>query len=117
MRPLVIAFTALAILPVLPVLPALSAQAPSPNVQRFISADEPVIALTHVRVVDGTGAQPAEDQTVVISGGRIASVGPAGSAQVPSGAKVLDLNGHTVIPGIVGLHDHTFYTTNLRSVQ
>jgi imidazolonepropionase-like amidohydrolase len=117
MRPLVIACTALAALPVLPVFPVLSAQSPSPNVQRFISADEPVIALTHVRVVDGTGAQPAEDQTVVISGGRIASVGPAGSAQVPSGAKVMDLKGHTVIPGIVGLHNHTFYTTNLRSVQ
>src|SRR5688500_1373268 len=107
----------LSVLSVLSAFSALSAQTASPNVQRFLSVAEPVIALTHVRVVDGTGAQPAEDQTVVISGGRIASVAPAGSAQVPSGAKVMDLKGHTVIPGIVGLHDHTFYTTNLRSVQ
>ncbi|HET9466441.1 MAG TPA: amidohydrolase family protein [Gemmatimonadales bacterium] len=100
-----------------PVLPILAAQAPSPNVQRFIGVDAPTIALTHVRVVDGTGAEPAEDQTVVISRGRIAAVGAAGSIQVPAGAKAMDLSGHTVIPGIVGLHNHTFYTTNLRSVQ
>ena len=60
---------------------SLHAQTPSPNVQRFVSVDDPVVALTHVRVVDGTGAEPAEDQTVVISGGRISSVGPAGSTQ------------------------------------
>ena len=76
-----------------------------------------VVALTHVRVVDGTGAKPLDDQTVVISGGKIAAIHPAGSGNVPAGAKVMDLKGHTVIPGIVGLHDHTFYTTNLRSVQ
>ena len=52
---------------------SLHAQTPSPNVQRFISVDDPVVALTHVRVVDGTGAEPAEDQTVVISEGRISA--------------------------------------------
>ena len=94
-----------------------SAQTPSDAVQRFISVEAPVVALTHVRVVDGTGTPPADDQTVLISEGRIAAVGPAASTRVPEGAKVLDLPGHTVIPGIVGLHNHTFYTTNLRSVQ
>ncbi|HEY8196582.1 MAG TPA: amidohydrolase family protein [Gemmatimonadales bacterium] len=112
-------FTIFAVLflPALPVFPVFPVQTPSPNVQRFVSVDDPTIALTHVRVVDGTGAEPAEDRTVVISEGRISNVGPAGSTAVPSGAKVMDLSGHTVIPGIVGLHDHTFYTTNLRSVQ
>lgn len=106
----------LLVLPVLPIFPIL-AQAPSEAVQRFVSVEAPVVALTHVRVVDGTGTPPAEDQTVVISEGRIGAVGPAASTRVPAGAKVLDLPGHTVIPGIVGLHNHTFYTTNLRSVQ
>jgi len=85
--------------------------------RRFVSVDSPIVALTHVRVVDGTGAAPAEDQTIVIQGGKIAALGSARSVRVPRGAHVLDLNGHTVIPGLVGLHDHTFYTTSARSIQ
>ena len=120
MRHIVTAFTVFSLLPafpILPVFPALFAQTPAPNVQRFISVDDSIIALTHVRVVDGTGAKPLDDQTVVIAGGKIAALHPAGTGNVPAGAKVMDFTGHTVIPGIVGLHDHTFYTTNLRSVQ
>jgi imidazolonepropionase-like amidohydrolase len=98
-------------------VPPSQAQTPSDAVKRFITVDAPTVALTHVRVVDGTGAAPVEDHTVIISQGRIAAVGPAASTSVPSGAKVIDLGGHTVIPGIVGLHNHTFYTTSLRSVQ
>ena len=89
----------------------------SQTTRRFVSVDAPVVALTHVRVVDGTGAPPAEDQTIVIQNGMIAAAGPARSVSVPSGAQVMDLAGHTVIPGIVGLHDHTFYTTSARSIQ
>jgi imidazolonepropionase-like amidohydrolase len=89
----------------------------SPNVRRFVSVDAPVVALTNVRVVDGTGAPPAENQTIVIQGDKIAAVGPSSSVKAPQGAQVLDLAGHTVIPGIVGLHDHTFYTTSGRSIQ
>jgi imidazolonepropionase-like amidohydrolase len=85
--------------------------------RNWVSVDAPVVALTHVQVVDGTGAAPMADQTVIISGDKITWVGPSAGAQVPDNAKVLDLAGHTVIPGIVGLHDHTFYTTNNRSIQ
>jgi imidazolonepropionase-like amidohydrolase len=97
----------------------LAAQRPqlSQGARRFVSVDTPVVALTHVRVVDGTGAAPADDQTIVISNGRIQQVGPAASVRPPAGARVMDLTGHTVIPGIVGMHDHTFYTTSARSVQ
>src|SRR5262249_26040318 len=52
-----------------------------------------------------------------IQNGRIASVGPAAQATIPAGARSLDLSGHTVIPGLVGMHNHTFYTTRGRSVQ
>ena len=90
----------------------------SPGARRFVSVDTSApIALTHARLVDGTGAPPAEDQTIVIQGSRIASVSPSRSARVPAGAMVMDLSGHTVIPGIVGLHDHTFYTTSALSIQ
>jgi imidazolonepropionase-like amidohydrolase len=87
------------------------------DVRGFVTSDEPVIALTGVTVVDGTGAPPAPDHVIVIRDGRIAAVGPAASTAVPSGARVLELAGHTVIPGLVGLHNHTFYTTAGRSVQ
>ncbi|HEV2350635.1 MAG TPA: amidohydrolase family protein [Terriglobia bacterium] len=79
------------------------------SVQAYISAEAPVIALTHVRVIDGTGAAPLDDQTIIIEGGKIKSVGSAGQNPQPPGAKVLDLAGSTVIPGLVGMHDHLFY--------
>lgn len=89
----------------------------SPQVREFVSVAAPVVALRNVRVVDGTGAAPADGQTIVIRDGRIAAVGPTASVQVPAEAHVLDLAGHTVIPGIVGLHNHTFYTTPGRQMQ
>jgi len=81
----------------------------SPEVRRFVSVDAPVVALEHVRVIDGTGAAAREDQTIVLKEGKIAAVGDAGSASVPQGAKVLDLHGYSVIPGLYGMHDHMFY--------
>ena len=80
----------------------------SPEVQRYVRVDAPVIALEHVRLIDGTGGAPKDDQTIVISGDKIQWVG-AGTAEVPAEAKVLDLTGYTVIPGLVGMHDHMFY--------
>ena len=76
----------------------------------LVTHDAPVIALTHVKLIDGTGAAARNDQTVVIENGRITAVGPSSSVPAPSGAQVVDLTGHTVIPGIVGLHDHLYYT-------
>jgi imidazolonepropionase-like amidohydrolase len=99
-------------------LPALlNAQLPtlSENTRRWASVTEPVVALTHVRVVDGTGAAPMEDQTVVLRDGKIAAVGKG--VAVPAGARTIDLSGHTVIPGLVGLHDHSYYTSSGRAVQ
>ncbi len=93
-------------------LPQLSQQ-----VQQYVSVSDSVVALTHVRVVDGTGAAAREDQTIVLRGGRIAAVGPAASTAVPRGARVVDGAGKTVIPGIVGLHNHSWYSTSGRAVQ
>lgn len=89
----------------------------APAVQQMVSVSEPRVALAHVRVIDGTGAAPLEDHTVVIENGKITVVAPSASARVPDGVRTIDLAGHTVIPGLVGMHNHTFYTTRGRSVQ
>jgi imidazolonepropionase-like amidohydrolase len=81
----------------------------SKEVKPFVAVDAPVVALEHVKVVDGTGAAARDDQTVILSGGKIQSIGDAASTPAPAGAKVLDLTGYTVIPGLVGMHDHFFY--------
>src|SRR5438309_3204533 len=85
------------------------AQTPPAERQQFIRAEAPVIALTHVRVIDGTGAAPLEDQTIVIADGKIQSIAPTASAKVQSGAQILDLKGYSVLPGLVGMHDHMFF--------
>jgi imidazolonepropionase-like amidohydrolase len=86
-----------------------AAQTLSPEVRKFVKIDAPVVALTHVRVIDGTGAAAREEQTVVLNRGKIESIADAASANVPKDAQVLDLHGHSVIPGLVGMHDHMFY--------
>jgi Amidohydrolase family len=99
---------------------ALGAQAAatlSPDVRQYVSVPETTVALTNVRIVDGTGAPPVEGRTIVLQNGKIASVSAAADAKVPPGARTIDLTGHTVIPGLVGMHNHTFYTTRGRSVQ
>jgi imidazolonepropionase-like amidohydrolase len=86
-----------------------SAQNFSPEVRKYIKTDAPVIALKHARVIDGTGAAAREDQTIILHTGKIESFGDASTANVPKDAQVLDLQGYTVIPGLVGMHDHMFY--------
>ncbi len=88
---------------------ALISQLPSPKVKPFVKVDSPVVALTHVRVIDGTGAAAREDQTIILSHGKIESVSDASAANVPKDVQVLDLHGYTVIPGLVGMHDHLVY--------
>src|SRR5882757_5651441 len=82
-----------------------------PALQPFVKIDAPVIALRHARVIDGTGAPARDNRTLVLSGGKIAAEGADATTAVPEGATVLDLTGSTVIPGIVGMHEHMYYPT------
>ena len=104
--------TALTSLPIL-ASPELHAQRPtlSAAVRSFITVDTPVIALTHARVIDGTGAPARDDQTLIIREGRIAALGASRSVAIPGGSQVVDLTGKTVIPGLVMVHEHLFYPT------
>jgi imidazolonepropionase-like amidohydrolase len=79
--------------------------------REFVSVDAPIITLTHVRVIDGTGAAPKLDQTVVIRDGNIAAIGPSASTTPPAGATVVDLTGKSIIPGLVMVHEHLYYPT------
>ena len=64
------------------------------------------IALTGARVIDGTGASPIEDATLVISDGLVLAVGPAASVQIPEGATQVDVSGKTITPGLINAHAH-----------
>jgi imidazolonepropionase-like amidohydrolase len=105
----------LAVLASLPILvsPELRAQRPtlSAAVHAYVAVDSPVVALTHARVIDGTGAPARDDQTLIIRDGRIAAFGASASTPVPAGAQVIDLTGKSVIPGLVMVHEHLFYPT------
>ena len=92
--------------------PALSAAA-----REFVAVDAPRLALTHVRLIDGTGAAPRDDQTVLVENGRIAAVAAAAELTIPAGYRVLDLTGHTLTPGFVGLHEHTYFSATTRTTQ
>jgi imidazolonepropionase-like amidohydrolase len=112
------------ILLLLAVFPTAFAQLPADS-QQFIRVEAPVVALTHVRIIDGTGAEPLEDQTIVIADGKIMDISPSsslrdldlgglsgnapGQARVEPTARILDLKGYTVLPGLVGMHNHMFF--------
>ncbi|MGB8634480.1 MAG: amidohydrolase family protein [Rhodanobacteraceae bacterium] len=81
---------------------------PGKAVQPYVKIDAPVVALVHVRVIDGTGSPARSKQTLIIENGRIAAVGDDGMA-IPEGARRINLAGHTVFPGLVGMHNHLFY--------
>ncbi len=98
----------------------LAAQRPadlSDDVLRYVTVGEPVVALVGARVIDGTGAAPAAGRTILIRDGRITAVADDGQLAIPADARVIDLTGHTVIPGLVGLHNHTYYAFGGRSTQ
>ena len=82
--------------------------APGEAVKPFVKLAAGKIALAHVRVIDGTGAPARDDRTLLIDGGRIAGI-QAGGDVVPAGYRTIDATGKSVIPGIVGMHDHQYY--------
>jgi enamidase len=81
----------------------------SEAVRAYVSVDAPVVALTDVTVIDGTGTPAVSGRTLILRDGLIEWVGPAAKRAVPEGAEVLGLEGHTVLPGLIMLHEHMFY--------
>src|SRR3982751_2574065 len=79
-----------------------------PDVQPYVHVPAGRIAIQHLRIIDGTGAAPIEDATLLIEGAKIGAVLPAGST-IPAGYTILDGTGETALPGLVGMHNHLFY--------
>ena len=76
----------------------------------FVSVQAPVLAFTHAKLIDGLGHPAADDQTVIVKDGRIAAIGASSSTDVPDGAKTIDLTGKSLLPGLVMVHEHLFFT-------
>jgi hypothetical protein len=89
--------------------PVLAPPAPlGPDVQPFIEVPAGRLAITHLRIIDGTGVPAVEGQTLLIDGARISAIQPA-SSPVPAGYRVIDGSGETAMPGLVGMHNHLYY--------
>src|SRR5262245_47546637 len=79
---------------------ALAAQQNQNAVANFVTIAGPVVALTHARVIDGSGAAARADQTIVVRDGTIAELGDSSRVPAPPGAAVVDLTGKSGIPGL-----------------
>jgi imidazolonepropionase-like amidohydrolase len=81
----------------------------SKEVQKYVRVQSPKLVLTHVRVIDGTGQPAMNDRNITIEGGKITAIDPGADVTPDNNTSVLDLREHTVMPGIVGMHNHLFY--------
>ncbi|MEO6638124.1 MAG: hypothetical protein ABIN25_07590 [Ginsengibacter sp.] len=81
-----------------------------PSVQKFITDTASTKAFTDVKIIDGTGMPSKPHQDLVISQGKITSMGAHGKVSIPANANVINCTGKTIIPGMVMLHEHFYYT-------
>jgi imidazolonepropionase-like amidohydrolase len=71
------------------------------------------VAFVHANVVPMDSERVLADRTVVVSGGRIAAIGPSGKTTVPAGAKVVDARGGYLSPGLADMHVHVYWPEEL----
>ncbi|WP_420614986.1 amidohydrolase family protein [Candidatus Palauibacter sp.] len=80
-------------------------------------AAQEVIAIRAGRLIDGTGQPARDNQVIIVRGERIEAVGDAAAVAIPDGARVVDLSGHTVMPGIVDAHAHLSIRPDIRTLR
>src|ERR1700738_4841496 len=83
----------------------------SPQVQKYVSVSTPRVILEHVQIIDGTGAAAIPDQNITIEDGKIAAISPGADQPPADGTTIMNLKGCSVMPGIVGMHNHLYYLT------
>ncbi len=76
-------------------------------------ANEGTIAFVGATIIDGTDADPLEDGVLVITDGRIRTVGPRSAVTLPSGTEVIDVAGKYIMPGLINAHGHVGATVGL----
>jgi imidazolonepropionase-like amidohydrolase len=64
------------------------------------------LAIVGGRIIDGNGGAPIVDGVILVEGDRIKSIGRMGEIEIPTGAKIIDANGMTVMPGLIDVHVH-----------
>ncbi len=79
------------------------------GVKPYVRSAAPRIVLSHVRIIDGTGKPATEDQNVTIEAGKIAAIDSGADVTASPDTTVLDMRGRTVLPGLVGMHEHMYY--------
>jgi len=83
----------------------------APEVRKYLRTSTPRVVLEHVRIIDGTGAPANPDRNVTIERGTITAISPGADLPQSDSTTILDLRGYSVIPGIVGMHEHMIYAS------
>lgn len=74
-----------------------------------------ITAFVGADIIDGTGTEPIEDGVLLISKGKIIGVGNSETLLVPEGAKIINVDGKTIMPGIINAHGHVGVAKGLQS--
>lgn len=80
-----------------------------PEVRKYLRVSTAKVILEHVQIIDGTGAAPVADRNITIEDGKITAISSGADVSPSGGTTILDLSGHSVMPGIVGMHNHLIY--------
>lgn len=89
----------------------------SVETKKFIDYNDPVTIFKNALLIDGTGNAATPHQTVIISNGKIDWIGDDVKAVIPKDAKIIDLNGKALMPGLVMTHEHIYISAFSRTPQ
>lgn len=96
------------------ILPSHSQVQLSDETKKYIDFSDEIIVFRNALLIDGKGNAPKPQQTVIIHGGKIDWIGDDSKVNIPKGARVLDLSGKTLMPGLVMLHEHMYISASSR---
>ncbi len=92
--------------------PAFSQIKYSSETKKYIEYNDSITVFKNALLIDGKGNVAKPNQTIIISNGKINWIGDDKKAMIPTGAKTIDLNGKTLMPGLVMLHEHMYISAH-----